>query len=242
MSKVVRTDEPRSSNGPCRAKILVVDDVSATRLVIAAVLTAAHYEVTGAATGREALTKARGGGYDVIILDLGLPDRDGLRICQEIRTFSDAYVIIVSGRGSEADRLSGFAGGADDYVLKPFFPRELRVRVDAMMRRPREQATDELVAGDIRLLPSSREVSVHGRSVSLTKTEFTMLQLLVRRTGRIVKRQDLAEACWGTVWDAEDRRLTVHMANLRKKIDRTGDRLVTERGVGYRLVATPAKN
>lgn len=227
---------------PTLARVLVVDDDNATRHLIGETLTARGHFVRDAATGTDALDQCRNAVFDVVILDLGLPDNDGMTVSDQLRTLSDASIIIVTGRNSEADRIRGLAGGADDYVIKPFSPVELALRVDAVLRRRTIPTadTEDLVLGDIRISPSTRTTSVAGREVSLTKTEYTLLLILARQAGEIVSRDDLAQRCWGTKLDADRRLVTVHLGNLRHKIDPEQRRLITVRGVGYRLAtATP---
>ena len=194
------------------------------------------HNVVTAGTGNDGLAFARQGDFDVVILDLGLPDIDGLDVCREIRTFSDVYIIILTGRTDENDRIGGLANGADDYVLKPFSPIELTMRVEAMMRRTREDKQDQVLEhGNMRLDRSIREATVGDKNVKLTKIEFTILEHLVGKRGAVATRQELAVACWGPHSEDHGHLMSVHIANLRKKIGCDGSQVTTVRGIGYQL-------
>jgi DNA-binding response OmpR family regulator len=222
-------------------QVLIVEDSPTTMLVALEALTSRYHEVRTAATGEEGLTLARDHRFDVVILDLGLPDIDGLDVCREIRTFSDVYIIILTGRTEESDRIGGLVNGADDYVVKPFSPVELTARVEAMMRRRRaEDRSDQIVDdvlehGALRIDRSSRQVTVSGDAVKLTKIEFTILERLLDKGGAVATRQELAEACWGPYAEDGGHTMSVHIANLRKKIGCDGSQVTTVRGIGYRL-------
>ena len=211
-------------------------------LVALEALQSRDHQVTTAATGEEGLALARAHRFDVVILDLGLPDIDGLDVCREIRTFSDVYIIILTGRTEESDRIGGLVNGADDYVVKPFSPVELTARVEAMMRRTRTEDPPEQIIehGPVRIDRSSREVTVNDSAVKLTKIEYTILERLLDKGGAVATRQELAEACWGPYAEDGGHTMSVHIANLRKKIGCDGSLVATVRGIGYRLAVDSA--
>ena len=223
--------------------VLVVEDAPEFRQLIDAVLDAEGYRVTMAADGAGAIETAREVDPDVVVLDLGLPDMDGIEACRQLRTFTDAYIIMLTGRTDEVDRLLGLTTGADDYMTKPFSPRELVARIQVLMRRPRTGAAPAvttmasgIIRDDLRIDPLSREVFVDGLAVELTKIEFDLLHTLAERPEMVFSRRLLLDRVWGDDWVTDDHVLDVHIANLRKKIDRNGVKHIsTVRGIGYRL-------
>ena len=178
---------------------------------------------------------------DVVILDLTLPDGDGLDLCRLIRERSNAYVLMLTGRDDEVDKLLGFRLGADDYMTKPFSARELAARVDALLRRPRVEPGTEAVRtfGDLIISTSAREVTVAGVPADLTRIEFDLLDVLSANPKVVYNRQQLLDRVWGPGWFGDDHVVDVHIANLRKKIDRPGSKSLvrTVRGVGYSMGA-----
>jgi DNA-binding response OmpR family regulator len=221
------------------ADILVVEDAPDTSLLISGALRAAGHRVRCAASMAEALDSISAAPPDVVILDLTLPDGDGLDLCRAIRDRSSAYVLMLSGRDDEVDKLLGFRLGADDYVTKPFSPRELVARVEALLRRPRgisEQAPERRI-GDLVIRTIAREVEVAGRRVELTRIEFDLLDTLTANPKVVFTRAQLLERVWRPDWYADDHVVDVHIANLRKKIDIPGQKSIirTVRGVGYGL-------
>ncbi|NMH94649.1 response regulator transcription factor [Pseudonocardia bannensis] len=232
------------------ARVLVVEDSPDVRELLDAVLAGAGFDVCAAATGTDGLRAVREHDPDLVVLDLGLPDMDGTELCRRLRTGSDAYVLMLTGRSDEVDMLVGLAVGADDYMAKPFSPRELVARVRALLRRPRRIAgapaaavEDENAAqhvGDLLVDRGSREVRVRGEAVALTRTEFDLLAVLAQRPGRVWERQTLLREVWHSDWEPNLRLVEVHMSNLRRKLaaaGMTGAEIRTVRGVGYRLVA-----
>lgn len=225
------------------ASVLVVEDAPEFRQLLDAVLSSEGYDVALATDGASAVDAARSVVPDVIVLDLGLPDIDGIEVCRQIREFTDAYVIMLTARCDEVDRLLGLTTGADDYMTKPFSPRELIARIQVLMRRPRSSAVaptmaraDLLRVGDIELDTAAREAFVGGVLVELTKIEFDLLVTLSLRPAMVFSRQMLLERVWGDDWFGDHHVVDVHIANLRKKIDRGGPgHIKTVRGVGYRL-------
>lgn len=223
--------------------VLVVEDAPEFRQLLDAVLVGEGYDVSVAADGQSALDTARTVDPDVVVLDLGLPDIDGLDVCRRLREFTDAYILMLTARDDEVDRLLGLTTGADDYMTKPFSPRELVARIQVLMRRPRTgappaaaPATSGIVVDDIRIDADSREVEVGGDPVDLTRIEFDLLHTLCERPTMVYGRQLLLERVWGEDWYSDHHVVDVHIANLRKKIDANGTRHIkTVRGVGYRM-------
>ena len=236
-------DDIREGSGP---RALVVDDAPEFRELIAAVLRQDGFRVDMAANGDTALASARAREPDVVVLDIGLPGIDGVEVCRRLRTFSNAYVVMLTGRGEEVDKLIGLSVGADDYVTKPFSSRELVARIRAMLRRPRAGDPDGRMAmrrlGDLEIDPAAREVRVEGRVVELTRIEFDLLDALAARPRVALSRAQLLERVWGPSWFGDDHVVDVHMSKLRQKLGDDPRRpryLRTVRGVGYRLDAEP---
>ena len=229
------------SGGALRA--LVVDDEEHLARLVADYLAREGFATQVALDGERALELARADAPDVVILDLMLPGTDGVEVCRQLRTFTDAYVIMLTARAEEVDKLIGLAVGADDYLTKPFSPRELVARVRAMLRRPRtpkSAATDEPVrqSGDLAIDPAAREVSVAGTQVELTKLEFDLLDTLSARPRVAFSRRQLVERVWDEGWFGDDHIVDVHIVRLRRKLgdDAVNPRYVlTVRGVGYRM-------
>jgi DNA-binding response OmpR family regulator len=185
---------------------------------------------------------------DVVVLDLGLPDADGTEVCRQIRAESAAYVLMLTARAEEVDLLIGLAVGADGYMAKPFSPRELVARVQAMLRFPRRAPVAESAdaeasvrkLNELEVDEESREVRVDGAVVDLTRTEFDLLAALASRPGRVLQRETLLREVWQTDWEGNLRLVEAHMSNLRRKLQAAGlnsPEIRTVRGVGYRLVA-----
>ena len=231
-------------------RALVVDDEAALADVVASYLHRDHFEVTVCHTGAEALAVAREVDPDVVVLDLGLPGIDGLEVCRQLRTFSDAYVVMLTARDTELDTVIGLSVGADDYVTKPFSTRELVARIRAMLRRPRTAAaTPGATAADAQMPPArlfgplsielaSRQVFLEGDLIPLTRTEFDILAALSSRPGAVWSRRQLIDAVWGEPWVGNDHLVDVHVGHLRRKLgdDPADPRFVfTVRGVGYRM-------
>ena len=215
-------------------KILVVDDEPPMVELVRGYLTREGWQVLTAADGIAALDTARSERPDVVVLDLMLPGVDGLEVCRRIRAFSDAYVVMLTAKSEEVDKLIGLAVGADDYLTKPFSPRELVARIRAILRRARSAVA---VPG-LEVDPATRIARVDGAAVSLTRTEFDILAALAREPGVVVDRPTLLASVWGPGY-ADDHLVDVHVANLRRKLgdDPEHPRFVeTVRGVGYRLV------
>ena len=221
--------------------VLVVEDAPEFQKLLEAVLVREGYETLVAADGESALEMVERHDPTVIVLDLGLPGIDGIEVCRRVRMISSAYVVMLTARDDEVDRLVGLAVGADDYMTKPFSGRELVARIQAMLRRPRTTAvasTDDhqRVIGDLRVDLLAREVRVGDQEIALTKLEFELLAALTGRPDMVFTRQMLLEQVWDTNWVGDDHVVDVHIANLRRKIDLDGrSHIKTVRGVGYRL-------
>ncbi|HQY32600.1 response regulator transcription factor [Actinotalea sp.] len=227
---------------PPTRRALVVDDERDLARLVGGYLERDGFEVHLAFDGPEALATARAVDPDVVVLDLGLPGLDGVEVCRTLRTFSDCYVVMLTARAAERDTLIGLAVGADDYLTKPFSPRELVARVHVMLRRPRagEPVAEAapLAFGALRLDLAGREVHVDGVAVDLTRTEFDVLAALAARPRAALSRSDLIEAVWGPGWVGDEHLVDVHVLHVRRKLGDTAEaqRFVrTVRGVGYRM-------
>jgi DNA-binding response OmpR family regulator len=227
--------------------VLVVEDTEEIRELVCTVLRRAGMDVRAVASGAEALAEVRRAAPDVVVLDLGLPDADGTEVCRQVRAESECYVLMLTARAEEVDLLIGLAVGADGYMAKPFSPRELVARVQAMLRRPRVPAPNPapveesvLRLAGLEVDEDSREVRVDGAVVDLTRTEFDLLAALASRPGRVLQRETLLREVWQTDWEGSVRLVEAHMSNLRRKLQAAGlasPEIRTVRGVGYRLVA-----
>ena len=212
--------------------ILVVDDEPPILELVRGYLEREGFTVHTVGDGLAAVEQVRTDKPDVVVLDLMLPGIDGIEVCRQIRTFSDAYVLMLTARAEEIDRIVGLSVGADDYLVKPFSPRELVARVKALLRRPRG-ATPTSTDTNLVVDPARRTVTVRGGAVALTATEFDILAALARDPGVVISRGQLLDRVWGPEFVSDDHLVDVHVANLRHKI---GEGFVeTVRGVGYRL-------
>jgi DNA-binding response OmpR family regulator len=220
-------------------RILVVDDEPPLVELVRGYLAREGFEILIARDGPSAVQLVRDQMPEVVVLDVGLPGFDGLEVCRQIRAFSDAYVLMLTARGEEIDRVVGLTVGADDYLVKPFSPRELVARVKALLRRSRTTGPRPVaLPAGLEFDASRREVSVDGSTVTLTATEFDLLATLASDPGVVVPRSILLERIWGTAFSADDHLVDVHIGNLRRKLgdDPVAPRFVeTIRGVGYRL-------
>jgi two-component system, OmpR family, alkaline phosphatase synthesis response regulator PhoP len=220
-------------------RVLVVDDDPPIRDLVRGYLAREGMEVTQAVDGHSALAAMHEQSPDVVVLDLMLPGLDGIEVCRQLRTFSDAYVVMLTARDDEVDRLVGLSIGADDYMVKPFSPRELVARIKALLRRPRDRGLSPATGG-LEVDPARRRASVGGREVRLTTIEFDLLAALVRDPGIVLTRAQLLDRVWGTDFVGDDHVLDVHIGNLRRKLgdDPAQPRFVeTVRGVGFRIAA-----
>jgi DNA-binding response OmpR family regulator len=221
-----------------RAQALVIEDSPEITLLVRSLLEKEGYAVVATPRGRQGLDYARAERPELVILDLSLPDTDGVEVCRELRSFSDAYIVMVTARDDEVDKIVGLTVGADDYVTKPFSPRELAARVRAMRRRPRVPSQrDTRDFGRLVIDPSAREVLVDGGEVELTRIEFDILELLSGSPRRTFTREQLLSHVWGD-WFGDDHVIEVHVGKLRKKLGESASRprhIRTLRGVGYRF-------
>jgi len=221
------------------ASVLIVEDAPDALELATALLRGAGHETTAATSASAAREAARSRQPDVILLDLGLPDADGTDLCRELRDMSDAYIIMLTSRDDELDKVLGLKLGADDYVTKPYSPRELLARIEALLRRSRattERADAERRIGDMVVRPDAHEVTIEDTPANLTRIEFALLDALTEQPGRVLSREALQARVWGDDWYTGDHALDVHIANLRKKIDHNGvAHIRTVRGVGYRM-------
>jgi DNA-binding response OmpR family regulator len=221
--------------------ILVVEDEIKIARLVRDYLAHAGFEVIVTADGESALASARGQKPDLIVLDLGLPGRDGLDVTRELRSTSNVPIVMLTARGDEADRVVGLELGADDYVVKPFSPKELVARVRAVLRRSsaaRAVGAEVIRAADVELDVPRMRVTVAGRLVEATPTEFELLATLMREPGRVFTRGQLLDAIHGVAIESYERAIDAHVKNLRKKIEPAAGRpryLLTVRGVGYRF-------
>jgi len=236
---------PSRTAGPAPAtsvaRILVVDDEPPIVELVRGYLEREGFVVDTAADGPTALERARAVEPDVVVLDLMLPGLDGLEVCRRLRTFSDAYVLMLTARSEEIDRVVGLSVGADDYLVKPFSPRELVARVKALLRRPRLTPKAATPPG-LQVDGPRHEVRVDGAPIALTATEFAILATLARDPGVVVSRSGLLDAVWGAEYVGDDHLVDVHVANLRRKLgdDAEHPRFIeTVRGFGYRLAPGP---
>jgi DNA-binding response OmpR family regulator len=224
-------------------QVLVVDDEENLVNLLRGYLEREGFEVSEALDGPSALEAARAHAPEIVILDWMLPGLDGMEVLRELRRFSEAYVILLTARSEEVDKIVGLSTGADDYLTKPFSPGELVARVRAMLRRPRGGPSDlhdelPLGFGDLTIDPGRREVRLRDEVVSLTTLEFDLLSVLASRPGFVFSRSRLLEQVWGQNHFGGEHVVDVHVANLRKKI---GDEpakpryVETVRGVGYRF-------
>ncbi|MFC5984745.1 winged helix-turn-helix domain-containing protein [Knoellia sp. GCM10027209] len=202
------------------------------------------FEVALSHDGLDAVQQAREVDPDIVVLDLGLPRLDGIEVCRRLRTFSDAYVIMLTARADEVDTLVGLSVGADDYMTKPFSPRELVARLRAMLRRPRPlggggpETADLRRFGALAIDPVGRDVWLGQEPVSLTRTEFDVLAALSERPRMAFSRRQLVDAVWGETWVGDEHLVDVHIGHLRRKLgdDATEPRFIrTVRGIGYRM-------
>jgi DNA-binding response OmpR family regulator len=222
-------------------KILVVEDESKIARLVRDYLEHAGFETVVAGDGDTALASARRSKPDLVVLDLALPGRDGLDVARTLRRTSTVPIVMLTARGDEIDRVVGLELGADDYVVKPFSPKELVARVRAVLRRTeaaRARGPEVLRVADVEVDVGRMRVSVGGRPVELTTTEFQLLAVLIREPGRVFTRGQLLDAVHGVAFESYERAVDAHVKNIRKKLEPTPGRpryLLTVHGVGYRF-------
>jgi DNA-binding response OmpR family regulator len=224
-------------------RILVVDDEHPIVELVAGYLQRDGFRIARAYDGPSAVAIARAEAPDLIVLDQMLPGFDGLEVIRQVRAFSDAYFILLTARTEEIDRIVGLTAGADDYVTKPFSPRELVARVRAMLRRPRNGRPGQTSQPTIQLDglvidEAAHEVTLDGQRINLTKLEFDLLATLATHLGMVLSRDQLLERVWGEDFFGDEHVVDVHLSNLRRKLEPESDGqrwIETVRGVGYRL-------
>jgi two-component system, OmpR family, alkaline phosphatase synthesis response regulator PhoP len=216
--------------------VLLVEDEENLASLVRAYLEKEGYDVISVTSGAEALRAVEGEPVRLVVLDLNLPDMDGLDVSRQIRTRSSVPIVMLTARDEESDRLAGLETGADDYIGKPFSPRELVARMKAVLRRSeRHPAEEELVLGDVVLRRSAREVGVAGEPIELRPKEFDLLAYLMQNRGAVLSRDVLLERVWGFDYAGGTRTVDVHVAQLRRKLGRP-DLIRTVRGSGYKAV------
>jgi two-component system, OmpR family, response regulator len=221
--------------------VLLVEDDERLGAFTAQYLVQRGLNVVHVPDGEQAVAAFRGASFDVVVLDVMLPGRDGLSVCKSIRASSDVPILLVTARGEESDRVLGLELGADDYIVKPFAPRELLARIQAFVRRRRGELLPK--GGELRVGPlvadtGALEVRLNGAVVALSTTEFQLLVRLMERPGRVLSRDQLLELVKGSAEEAFDRAVDVQVSRLRQRLGEEGHRLIkTIRGVGYMLVA-----
>jgi DNA-binding response OmpR family regulator len=244
MHAVTHTGQPGYESAIPRRRILLIDDDAQVREVVAQYLQLEGYEVVQAANGLEALKQAQDHPPDLVILDLMLPGMDGFEVASRLRAMSAVPILMLTGRADEADKLAGFGVGADDYITKPFRPRELVMRVQAMMRRvqaasvPAMLLDNTLHMGDLVIRPQLREVTRGGMLLDLTAKEFDLLYFLSSHPKQVFTRQQLLQHVWHYDYFGDVRTVTVHMQRLRQKVEVDPARprhLRTAWGVGYKF-------
>ncbi len=226
--------------------ILVVDDEEYIRKLLVKYAVYEGHTVTEAADGMEAVRLCREGGYDIMIIDIMMPELDGFSACREIRKFSQIPIIMLSARGEEYDKINGFELGIDDYVVKPFSPKELMLRVNALMKRaggrtnvpvPQKNEVVTLAGGGLRADLTARIVYVDGKRAEMTPKEYDLFFYMLKNKNIALTREKLICDVWGYDYFGDDRTLDTHIKLLRKSLGKYADYIVTLRGVGYRFDA-----
>jgi DNA-binding response OmpR family regulator len=219
-------------------RVLIVDDDPDIQRLVSYNLSQAGFQVLSASTGRTALDSVQKQPPDLIILDIMMPDVDGMEVCRTLRQRENSRripIIMLTARGEEVDRVVGFELGADDYVSKPFSPRELVLRVKSIFRRVKVDHSHVIRIGAIQLFPERRQVFVGDHAVSLTAKEFDLLHELMRAGGNVLTREFLMDKVWGYHGEATSRTLDTHVRRLREKLRDDGELVETVRSVGYRI-------
>ncbi len=220
--------------------VLVIEDEPQIRRFLRATLTNHGYRLMEAVNAQEGLAHAATHNPALIVLDLGLPDLDGLDVTRRLREWSDVPILVLSARGQEQDKIAALDAGADDYLTKPFGVGELMARLRVALRRSTQSDGNEPIftSGDLKVDLNQREVSVRDQLVALTPTEYDLLRTLVKHAGKVLTHDQLLRAVWGTGYQTETHMLQVNISNLRRKLEMDPSRpdyIITEPGVGYRL-------
>jgi two-component system KDP operon response regulator KdpE len=239
------TAEPAAEVGAARrqsgARVLIIDDELEIQRAVRTYLAALRFGVEGATTGAEGMDLVTRWHPDVVILDLSLPDMDGIEVCRELRTWSQVPIIVLSVRADDANKVAALELGADDYLTKPFSPKELVARVRVALRHAARGAGSneaQFESGGLVIDFDRRQVTVDGREIHLTPTEYEMLKYLAMNAGKVITHHTLLRAVWGPQYESEDHYLHVFIGQLRRKIEPSPTRpqyLLTEPGIGYRL-------
>jgi two-component system response regulator MtrA len=232
-----QADGNSANRGLGRGRVLVVDDDQALAEMLGIVLRGEGFEPFFCADGAEAVTAFRESRPDVVLLDLMLPGRDGIDVCRAIRAESGVPIVMLTARSDTVDVVVGLESGADDYIVKPFKPKELVARIRARMRRVDEPAISNLTIGDVQIDVGGHNVRRGGRLIPLTPLEFDLLVCLVRRPGQVFTREALLQEVWGYRHAADTRLVNVHVQRLRSKIEHDPEQpeiVITVRGVGYK--------
>jgi two-component system, OmpR family, response regulator len=227
-----------SRNRAVGGTVLIVEDEHSIGALIRSYLSRDGYGVVWVRSGEEALVELVRHSVRIVVLDIGLPGMDGFEVCRQIRSRSSVPILIVTARDEEPDRVAGLELGADDYITKPFSPRELVARVKAILRRAEPTPTEPILTlGDIVVDMQGREVSVGGEAVELTAKEFDLLACLLENPGIVLSRDTLLDRAWGTTYPGGTRTVDVHVGQLRRKLGRPA-LIRTVRGAGYKAVST----
>ncbi|MFK4411841.1 MULTISPECIES: response regulator transcription factor [Bacillus] len=217
-------------------RVLVVDDESDMRQLVGMYLDNFGYEWGEAENGKEALKKLETDHYDFVVLDIMMPEMDGLSVCKEIRKTSDVPIIFLTAKGEEWNRVNGLRMGADDYIVKPFSPGELIARMEAVLRRyTKQEQQEEIQFGPILINEKSRKIEADGESISLTVKEFDLLYFLCQHTGQVFSREQLLEKVWGYDYAGSTRTVDTHVKTMRLKLGESGNYIQTVWGVGYKF-------
>lgn len=225
---------------PGMTRVLIAEDEIAIADAVLYALRSEGIEAEHCLLGREVLPRVRAGGIDVVLLDVGLPDASGFDVCRELRAVSEVPVIFLTARGEEIDRVLGLELGADDYVAKPFSPRELVARVRARLRRAQGAAAQWQGMGAFAIDRDGHRIRFHGQALELTRYEYALLAALLQRPGAILSRAQLLDRGWDDAADSGDRTIDTHIKTLRAKlraVDAAADPIRTHRGIGYSLEA-----
>ncbi|GMR65075.1 MULTISPECIES: response regulator transcription factor [Bacillus] len=217
-------------------RVLVVDDESDMRQLVGMYLDNFGYEWGEAENGKEALKKLETDHYDFVVLDIMMPEMDGLSVCKEIRKTSDVPIIFLTAKGEEWNRVNGLRMGADDYIVKPFSPGELIARMEAVLRRyTKQEQQEEIQFGPILINEKSRKIESDGEPISLTVKEFDLLYFLCQHTGQVFSREQLLEKVWGYDYAGSTRTVDTHVKTMRLKLGESGNYIQTVWGVGYKF-------
>ncbi len=226
------------------ARLLIIDDDKELSAMLVEYLSSEGFDIEVTYDGLSAIEKVKGQQYDALILDVMMPELDGFGVLRHIRTYSDVPVLMHTAKGDDVDRIVGLEMGADDYLSKPFNPRELLARVRAVLRRSTisvdsEVLDDALSVAGLEMDSSTRQVKANGQLMDVTSTEFNLLSVLLRQVGHVVTKEVLSQTAMGRSLEKYDRSIDMHMSNLRKKLSENGLPLsiVTVRGQGYQLAA-----